>query len=134
MAEEKREKYFYGRGRRKEAVAQVRLYEHSKDFVVNDKSATEYFKPPSLVEKVREPFKVLGLKDKFGMTVKVAGGGMNAQAEAVRLGVARALVTLSPDFKSILRKFRLLTRDSRAKERKKYGLKRARRAPQFSKR
>jgi len=142
-----REKYFYARGRRKEAVARVRLYGSLRSSgikqgpagelqsaMVNGKKAGEYFHPSSLANKLMDPFKALGIKNDFRIEIKAAGGGMNAQAEAARLGIARALVLFNPEFKSTLRKFRLLTRDPRAKERKKYGLKGARRAPQYSKR
>lgn len=120
-------KYFYAIGRRKTAVARVRLYENGKVVEINDKSATI----PESVSKVLE---LVGKKDAFGMTVKVSGGGKEGQIDAIRLAVARALEKFDPDLRPTLKKAGYLSRDPREKERKKPGLKGARRAPQFSKR
>jgi len=130
----KSKEYFYGLGRRKSSSARVRVLPNKKDLVVNDRGAEEYFKPRSLVKKVLLPVEQVGLTGKVGLSIKVKGGGMHSQAEAAQLGVARALVLLNPDFRTTLKTLGFLTRDPRIKERKKYGLKRARRAPQWSKR
>lgn len=127
-------KYFYGIGRRKTATAKVRLYEGNGQFVVNAKPAKDYFSPSSLVEISLEPLQKLGFLDRFDVSVKASGGGTAGQAEAVRLGIARALLAMDATLRKTLKLHKYLTRDPRAKERKKYGLKRARRAPQFSKR
>ncbi len=127
--------YFYGTGRRKTATARVRLYK-GKDgkLVVNGQKGERYFNPAYLAEVVMEPLKLTGMQKSFDISAKVSGGGIAAQADAIRHGVARALVTFDVNLKTSLKKAGLLTRDARAKERKKFGLKRARRAPQFSKR
>ncbi|AKM84753.1 MAG: 30S ribosomal protein S9, small subunit ribosomal protein S9 [candidate division Kazan bacterium GW2011_GWA1_50_15] len=127
--------YFYGTGRRKTATARVRLYK-GKDgkLVVNNQKGDHYFNPAHLTEVVIEPLKLTGMQKSFDVSARVSGGGIAAQAEAVRHGIARALVAFDVDLKTSLKKAGLLTRDARAKERKKFGLKRARRAPQFSKR
>jgi small subunit ribosomal protein S9 len=127
--------YYYAVGRRKTASAQVRLYKgDGKQAFINDVSAAKYFNPKILVEKIYEPLKLVGMRKDFDVSVHVMGGGSASQADAVRHGVARALVTFDLNLKSVLKKAGLLTRDSRAKERKKPGLKRARRAPQYAKR
>ncbi len=123
-----------GLGRRKEAVATVRLSSSAKDIVVNDKTVEEYFASPVLVESVRQPLILVGQDKKLGASLKVRGGGKRGQAEAARLAIARALVELSEDNKASLRKAGYLTRDPREKERKKPGLKRARKAAQWKKR
>lgn len=127
-------KYYYGTGRRKTAVARVRLYEGKGEAQINNKTAANYLNPKILEDLIWQPLVLVGMKGRFDISARVAGGGANAQAEAIRHGVARALVVLDPTLKTTLKANKLLTRDSRAKERKKYGLKRARRAPQFSKR
>lgn len=127
--------YFYGTGRRKTATARVRLYK-GKDgkLVVNQQRGEKYFNPSHLVDVVFEPLKLTGMHKSFDISARVSGGGIAAQADAVRHGIARALVAFDVDLKTSLKKAGLLTRDARVKERKKFGLKRARRAPQFSKR
>ena len=134
MAEAKKT-YYYGRGRRKEAVARVRLYTGKGESKINGKSISDYFKKNELlVESVAEPFKITGHADKSHFEVMVEGGGQSGQADAIRLGLSRALVVYDENLRTSLRKAGLLTRDQREKERKKFGLKRARKAPQFSKR
>jgi small subunit ribosomal protein S9 len=130
-------KYFYATGRRKSAVAKVRLYQDAKEkgILVNEKDYKGYFANNSiLVEKVYSPIKLLNLENKFKISVKVNGGGLNGQAEAIRLGIARALLVLDEEYKKELRASSYLTRDPRKVERKKPGLKKARRAPQWKKR
>lgn len=127
--------YSYGVGRRKTATAQVRLYKgDGKIVIINGQVGGRYFSPKELVDKIFEPLTVVGLAKNFDISVQVRGGGMAAQADAIRHGVARALVVFDATLKPALKKVGLLTRDARAKERKKPGLRRARRAPQFSKR
>jgi len=127
--------YLYGVGRRKTATAQVRLYRADKkqSHIVNRKAYDTYF-PLSIRETIATPLSVTGLSDEYIVSATVHGGGTNAQAEAVRLGVARAILKKDDGYRSALRAEGLLTRDSRAVERKKPGLKKARRAPQWSKR
>jgi len=128
-------RYYYGLGKRKTALAKVRLYEKgSGEFTVNDKPITEYFPIVDLQETAKAPLKVTNNVKVFDISVVTRGGGVNGQAEAVRLGITRALIDFDPDLKSALKKEGYLTRDSRMKERKKPGLKGARRAPQWSKR
>jgi small subunit ribosomal protein S9 len=127
--------YYEGVGRRKTSVARVRIYPKRKEkqsFLVNDKDYQEYFPTLELREIVLAPFKKLNIH--FPVTIKVKGGGIHSQAEAIRLGLSRALILFNPDFRPILRKAGYLTRDPRMRERKKFGLKRARRAPQWQKR
>ncbi len=127
--------YYYGTGRRKTAVARVRVYPNGGGrIVVNGRPVEQYFGRELYVAQIRSPFRVLELPGTFDLSVKVAGGGTTGQAEAIRHGVARALVRADEGFKSPLRKAGFLTRDQRMKERKKYGLKRARKAPQYTKR
>jgi small subunit ribosomal protein S9 len=134
--------YFYGTGRRKTAVARVRLYPGTGTIDVNGRTFQEVFTRPVHQAAVRQPLLVTETLDKFNVQVKVAGGGISAWADAIGHGIARALVaageTIAADgenpYKPILRKAGLLTRDARIKERKKYGLKRARKAPQYTKR
>lgn len=128
-----RTKYWYGTGRRKSAIARVRVFKNIKDFLVNDQDAKDYFPTPIEVDRALYPLKLTG-NSQFGVHVKVNGGGKNAQADAIRLGVARALVVMDKELRTTLKRSGLLTRDPREKERKKYGLKGARRAPQWSKR
>lgn len=127
--------YFYAAGKRKTSVARVRLYSGGKgDIIVNEKPAADYFSLMTNVGVLKSPLKMTGTNKKFDIQIKVVGGGVNSQAEACRHGIARALLEFDPELRSTLKKAGFLTRDSRIKERKKPGLKRARRAPQFSKR
>ncbi len=125
---------YYGTGRRKVAVARVRLLPGDGQILVNNKPLGEYFGTESMKIKVRQPLKALGVEDKFNVKAKVEGGGIAGQAGAVSHGIARALLQSNPEYRTLLKKKGLITRDPRMKERKKYGLKKARRAPQFSKR
>ncbi|MDD4995502.1 MAG: 30S ribosomal protein S9 [Patescibacteria group bacterium] len=128
-------KYIRAIGRRKCAIAQVRLYQPGKGSItINDKPLIEYFTVASQQICVNDPLKTVGLEGSVDITAKVSGGGKHGQSEAVRLGIARSIIALNPELKSSLKKPGFLTRDSRVKERKKPGLKRARRAPQWSKR
>ena len=127
--------YFYGTGRRKKAVACVRVYPGKGQITINDKEMNEYFKMETLKLIVRQPLIATGTEGRFDIICKVVGGGLTGQAGAVRHGLARALVQADEEaFKATLKKAGFLTRDSRMKERKKYGLKKARKASQFSKR
>ena len=126
--------YLYGTGRRKEAVARVRLLPGDGSIIVNGKEIAEYFGGATPLAAMRLPFRVTETEGRYSATVLVAGGGFSGQAGAIRHGIARALVSGHPDARSALREAGLLTRDPRAKERKKYGLKRARKAPQYTKR
>jgi small subunit ribosomal protein S9 len=129
------EQYYEGVGRRKAATARVRLYSDGNgDFVVNGKKLLDYFTRGGDADNLLEPLKVVGMLDRFDVSVKVKGGGVTGQSDAVRLGVARALLKVDPDLRPVLRRGGYLTRDSRVKERKKPGLKRARKAPQYTKR
>lgn len=124
--------YYVGVGRRKEAVARIRLYSGERGIVVNGRPFEDYF--PRILHQnvVQEPLDLVGAS--FRVSAKVIGGGMSGQAEAIRHGVARALVNANDQYRLSLRKAGLLTRDARVKERKKYGFKRARKAPQYTKR
>ncbi len=126
--------YFYGTGRRKKSVARVRLLPGSGVITVNGKSLDEYFGLDTLKLIVNQPFGVTGTAGKFDVVCTVKGGGLSGQAGAVRHGISRALVLADEANKASLKASGFLTRDPRMKERKKYGLKGARRAPQFSKR
>jgi small subunit ribosomal protein S9 len=132
------EKYFYAVGRRKSAVAQVRLFENDKatdnDMIINGKKLKEYFPTISLQNNFFGPLKAVGMQGKFRMTVLVRGGGTTGQVEAVRLGIARALVEFDATLKKSLKGLGFMTRDSRKVERKKPGLKKARKSPQWAKR
>lgn len=130
----KPERYVGAIGRRKTAVASVRLAGGHGKFLVNGKTVKEYFRMPRLEFLASAPILKLKLSDKYDTSAKVGGSGLRAQAEALRLGLARALAVKNPDFKKKLRKLGFLTRDARMVERKKYGLKKARRAPQWAKR
>ncbi len=127
-------KYYYATGKRKSAVARVRLMKGKGEITINDKPVKEFFSVKENVGLIEFPLKLTGGLGSFDITVKVSGGGENGQAEAVRHGISKALVESDPNTKTVLKKEGLLTRDSRTKERKKFGLKRARKAPQFSKR
>jgi len=132
---EAKKTYFYGRGRRKEATARVRLYAEKGQSKVNNLTLDEYFKKNELLTaKAEEPLRVSGQADKTHFEVIIEGGGLSGQADAIALGLSRALLVYDANQKLVLRKAGLLTRDPREKERKKFGLKRARKAPQFSKR
>ena len=126
--------YFYGTGRRKKSVARVRLYQGTGSVKVNGRELDEYFGLETLKLIVRQPLTLTGTLDKFDIECRVAGGGVTGQAGAIRHGISRALLQSSDEIRPILKKAGFLTRDPRMKERKKYGLKAARRAPQFSKR
>jgi len=128
-------KYFEAVGRRKTAVARVRLFtQGEKLFLVNEKPYNVYFKTLEFQEIVKSALEKMKCLDKFRILAMVKGGGSHAQSEAIRHGIARALVLFNPDFRKRLKKAGYLTRDSRMRERKKFGLKRARRAPQWQKR
>ena len=126
--------YYEGVGRRKRASARVRLYAGEGNIVVNDKPMEEYFSRERDVLHLLEPLKATDTVDTFNVSVKVQGGGVSGQAGAVRHGIARALLKADPNLRPVLRKGGFLTRDARMKERKKPGLKRARKAPQYTKR
>ncbi len=127
--------YYYGTGRRKTAVARVRLFPGGDGtIIVNGKDSNQYFGREALTSTIRAPLRLLDVGGRFNATVRVVGGGVSGQAGAVRHGIARALVRADEEWKPSLRKAGYLTRDSRMKERKKYGLKRARKAPQYTKR
>ena len=126
--------FFYGTGRRKHSVARVRLYQGTGNFTINDRSIDDYFGLETLKLIARQPLALTDSAEKFDVVVKVAGGGVTGQAGAIRHGVARALLEFDAELRGELKKAGFLTRDPRMKERKKYGLKAARRAPQFSKR
>ena len=123
-----------GTGRRKEAIARVRIVPGSGKWTINGRSLDTYFPNKVHQQVVNEPFVTLGLEDQFDVIARVAGGGTTGQAGALRLGIARALQLVDPDNRPALKKAGFLTRDARVKERKKYGLKKARKAPQYSKR
>lgn len=126
--------YFYAVGRRKRAVARVQLKVGSGQITINQREVKEYF-PTFFTQKIiYDAQRCIGREDGFDLTVKVLGGGIQSQAEAVRHGISRALVLFEPNFRKKLKRAGFLKRDPRKKERKKYGLKRARRAPQWSKR
>lgn len=127
-------RYFYANGKRKTSVARVKVYKGTGSITVNDKPANEYFPVKSFVGAVKSPLILTGSKDKFDITARILGGGLSSQAEALRHGISKALIEADPLNKPTLKKAGFLTRDSRVKERKKYGLKRARKGPQFSKR
>jgi len=124
----------WGLGRRKSAVARVRIRAGSGKIEINKRPADEYFVNPRERLDVRVPFEVADLQDKFDVFANVTGGGTSAQAEAVRLGISRALIKVNAELEPKLKETNLLTRDSRMKERKKYGLRGARKGTQFSKR
>ncbi len=127
--------YYYGVGRRKTASAQVRLYPGGDgSIVINQKPSEQYFTRPQDLLDIRAPLKATGTESQYTVTVIVVGGGITGQAGAVRHGIARALLKANPDFRGVLRQGGFLTRDPREKERKKAGLKRARKRPQYTKR
>ena len=126
--------YFYGTGRRKKSVARVRLYPGTGAITINGRDISDYFGLDTMKLIVNQPFSVTDTVGKFDVVVNVNGGGFSGQAGAIRHGIARALLSADETYKPLLKKAGFLTRDPRMKERKKYGLKGARRAPQFSKR
>ena len=128
------EPYFYGTGRRKSSVARVRLLPGSGNVTINGRTMDEYFGLETLRMLVRQPLELTGTMGKFDVVVNVVGGGVSGQAGAIRHGITRALIESDETLKPVLKKAGFVTRDPRMKERKKYGLKAARRAPQFSKR
>ena len=126
---------FYGLGRRKQSTAQVQIKLGSGKITINGKEATSYFQNnKTYLTKLTLPFDVLGLTNTFDVQVKASGGGLTGQTGAIQLGLARALCKIDPNYRSTLKLAGLLTRDSRQVERKKYGLKKARKASQYSKR
>ena len=125
---------FHGTGRRKKSIARVYLTPGKGNIVIDKRSIDEYFGLETLKVIVRQPLAATDTADKFDILVNVKGGGYTGQAGAIRHGIARALLTVDADYRPVLKKAGYLTRDPRMKERKKYGLKAARRAPQFSKR
>ncbi len=134
-AEQTKPMYYYGLGRRKTAVARVRLYPGSGQVIINGRPAEQYFGNRLLYHvMITEPLRLTGLQDHFDIRARVVGGGLSGQAGAVRHGVARALLRYNPELRPVLKRAGLLTRDPRMKERKKPGLKRARKAPQYTKR
>ncbi|HJB40576.1 MAG TPA: 30S ribosomal protein S9 [Candidatus Ruthenibacterium merdavium] len=126
--------YFYGTGRRKNSVARVRVYAGTGKITINDRDIDDYFGLETLKLIVRQPLTLNELEGKFDIVVRVNGGGVSGQAGAIRHGLSRALLVYDEALRPALKKAGFLTRDPRMKERKKYGLKAARRAPQFSKR
>ena len=132
---ESKKKYYYGTGRRKSSVARVYVYENGTGSItVNGRDIDEYFGLDTLKLVVNQPLVAADLVGKVDVVVTVTGGGVSGQAGAIRHGISRALLTLNPEYRASLKAAGFLTRDPRMKERKKYGLKAARRAPQFSKR
>ena len=131
---ESKVKYYYGTGRRKHSVARVRLYPGSGNITINDRKIDEYFGLDTLKLIVRQPLTLTDTVEKLDVVCTVTGGGVTGQAGGIRHGIARALLEFDPSLRPALKKAGFLTRDPRMKERKKYGLKAARRAPQFSKR
>jgi small subunit ribosomal protein S9 len=125
---------YRGTGRRKTAVARVRLVPGNGKIVVNDTTVEEYFNRKSLIQDLTSPLEITNTTDNLDVLVNVNGGGLSGQAGAVRLGIARALLEVDADYRKSLKEAGYLTRDSRMKERRKYGHKKARKSPQFSKR
>ena len=126
--------YFYGTGRRKHSVARVRLYPGNGSITINGRNIDDYFGLETLKLIVRQPLELTETAQKFDIETRVAGGGLSGQSGAIRHGISRALLQYNEELRPALKKAGFLTRDPRMKERKKYGLKAARRAPQFSKR
>ena len=132
---ESKKKYFYGTGRRKSSVARVRVYENGTgSIIINGRDINDYFGLETLKMVVRQPLNTTGTLGKVDIVATVEGGGVSGQAGALRHGISRALLLVNPEYRAALKKAGFLTRDPRMKERKKYGLMAARRAPQFSKR
>ena len=128
------QQYFHGTGRRKTSVARVRLFTGDGAVVINGKPVEQYFTRELYRQVIDHAFRVSETVGKFSTTVRVEGGGVTGQADAIRHGISRSLIKIDPAFRPALKKAGYLTRDARAKERKKYGLKRARKAPQYTKR
>jgi small subunit ribosomal protein S9 len=129
------QEYYYGTGKRKTSIAKVKIYlDDNGPFIVNGKTIEEYFDYKPWRDIIVEPFRISDTVNRFRVVVKVLGGGVHSQAEAIRHGIARALVVYDENMKPALRRAGFITRDARIKESKKYGLKRARRAPQYTKR
>lgn len=128
--------FLYEVGRRKSAIARIRLYpnDENKGIIINQKKIEDYFPYFEYQKNIKEPLRVTGLENQFLFTIKVKGGGNRGQAEAIRHGIAKVLLKYNPDFRKVLKAKGYLIRDARIKERKKPGLKRARRAPQWHKR
>ena len=126
--------YFYGTGRRKSSVARVRVYNGTGKITINDRDIDDFFGLETLKLVVRQPLEATQTTEKFDIVCTVTGGGFTGQAGAIRHGISRALIEADADYRPVLKAAGYLTRDPRMKERKKYGLKAARRAPQFSKR
>ena len=131
---ESKQQYFYGTGRRKSSVARVRVYPGSGKITINGRDIDDYFGLETLKLIVRQPLAVTETTEQFDIVATVSGGGVTGQAGAIRHGLSRALLLFNPELRPVLKKAGFLTRDPRMKERKKFGLKAARRAPQFSKR
>ena len=131
---ESKNPFYYGTGRRKHSVARVRVYEGTGKITINGRDIDDYFGLETLKLIVRQPFAVTNTEGKFDIVCTVTGGGVTGQAGAIRHGLSRALLQFDPELRAALKAEGFLTRDPRMKERKKYGLKAARRAPQFSKR
>ncbi|MGN0674530.1 MAG: 30S ribosomal protein S9 [Oscillospiraceae bacterium] len=131
---ESKQPYFYGTGRRKSSVARVRVYAGSGNITINGRDINDYFGLETLKLIVKQPLILTENAEKFDIVCTVAGGGVTGQAGAIRHGLSRALLQVNDELRPVLKKAGFLTRDPRMKERKKYGLKAARRAPQFSKR
>lgn len=125
---------YLGTGRRKSSVARVRLVSGSGKILINDREFNDYIPNPAIRLDVVQPLELTDTVSKFDIFVNVYGGGISGQAGAIRLGITRSLLEVNPDYRLVLKKAGMITRDPRAKERKKYGLKKARRASQFSKR
>ncbi len=133
-AKKKEAVVYYGTGRRKSSVARVYLTPGKGTIIVNGRDVNEYMPHATLVMDLKQPLVITGTEERFDIRASVEGGGFTGQSGAIRLGIARALLEASADYRKPLKVAGMLTRDARAKERKKYGLKAARRAPQFSKR
>ena len=128
-------RYFYGLGRRKSATARARLYSGKGDIKINDKPAMEYLSGnKTLLAEVTDPLALVGKQKEFDITIRVSGGGLSGQVDAIKLAISKAIVTAYNDLRGTLKKAELLKRDPREKERKKYGLRSARKREQFSKR
>ena len=135
MVESTEQQYYYGTGKRKTSIAKVRLYlDDGGPFIINNKPMDEYFNWGPWQNTVVEPLRVSNTLNRFRVVVRVIGGGVHSQAQAIRHGIARALLSYDSELKPGLRRQGVITRDARIKESKKYGLKRARRAPQYTKR
>lgn len=130
-----KDSYFYGLGRRKSATARARLFKGKGEFTINGKPAEQYFDGnTSLLAELTDPLALIGKQKEYDVTVVVSGGGLSGQVDAIRLAVAKAISVMNEDLRSTLKKAQLLKRDPREKERKKYGLRSARKKEQFSKR